>query len=165
MLYKMDEVVQDKEFRWSLSGRNMNNENEDDNILVDEIEKVEADHQKKQISEEELSLDEEAENLTQNSDNNDSSKKFAFDSLDSIRKRLLDLSGKNSLLNFKHPKTSCVRLIDELPDQIYEVLQGGTKFTFIPITEPTENELIDAGYIKNNPVTNQRIISEYPSAE
>lgn len=52
-----------------------------------------------------------------------------------------------------------------MPDQIYEVLQKGTKFTFIPITEPTERELIDAGYIKVNPETKQRVISEYPSGE
>lgn len=165
MLYKMDEVVQDEEFRWSLSGQNMNNENKTDNNLIGEIEIVKDNHQKNQTSGEDLSLDEEAENYSQNSENKESSKKFAFDSLDSIRKRLLDLTGRNSLLNFKHPKTSCIRLIDELPDQIYEVLQQGTKFTFIPVVEPTERELIDTGYIKINPQTNQRITSEYPSAE
>jgi superfamily I DNA and/or RNA helicase/very-short-patch-repair endonuclease len=97
--------------------------------------------------------------------NNDSTTKFAFDSLEAIRKRLLDLSGRNSLLNFKHPKTSCVRIIDELPNQIYDELLNGKKFTFIPVPEPTELELIKAGFIRNDPVTNNRISSEYPSAE
>ena len=147
------------------SGQNMNNKYEAGNNITDDTEMVEDMSQKIQIHESDNSLDEEPENNSKNFDNKDSSKKFAFDSLDSIRKRLLDLSGRNSLLNFKHPKTSCVRLIDELPDQIYEVLQEGKKFTFIPITEPTERELIEAGYIKVNTETKQRVISEYPSAE
>jgi very-short-patch-repair endonuclease len=92
-------------------------------------------------------------------------KKFAFDSLEAIRKRLLDLTGRNSLLNYKHPKSSCVRLIDELPDQIYEVLQDDKKFTFIPVPEPTEVELIKAGFIKIDSESKQKIISEYPTAE
>ena len=165
MLYKMDGVVQDEDFRWSLSGKNMNNKNQTDYNLIDDIELTEDEDQKNEISEPNISLNSESENYSENSEKNDTSKKFAFDSLDSIRKRLLDLTGRNSLLNFKHPKTSCIRLIDELPDQIYEVLQQGTKFTFIPVAEPTERELIDTGYIKINPQTNQLITSEYPSAE
>lgn len=97
--------------------------------------------------------------------NNESTTKFAFDSLGAIRKRLLDLSGRNSLLNFKHPKTSCVRIIDELPNQIYDELLNGKKFIFIPVPEPTELELIKAGFIRNDPVTNNRISSGYPSVE
>ena len=97
--------------------------------------------------------------------NNDSTTKFAFDSLEAIRKRLLDLSGRNSLLNFKHPKTSCIRIIDELPNQIYDELLNGRKFTFIPVPEPTELELIKTGFIRNDPVTNNRISFEYPSVE
>jgi very-short-patch-repair endonuclease len=90
---------------------------------------------------------------------------FSFTSLASIRRRLLDLSGRNSLLNFKHPKASCIRIIDELPDQIYSVLESGAKFTFIPVNEPTEQELIDAGYIKSDIKTGQRTVSDYPTAE
>ena len=80
LLYKMDEVVQDEEFRWSLTGQNMNNKNETDYNLMDDIEIVETNHQKNQTSEPDISLDTEAENYSQNSENNDSLKKFAFDS-------------------------------------------------------------------------------------
>lgn len=59
--------------------------------------------------------------------NNQNTLRFAFDSLESIRKRLLDLTGRNSLLNFKHPKTSCIRIIDEAPNQIYYELLDGKK--------------------------------------
>lgn len=94
-----------------------------------------------------------------------SSFNFAFDSLEAIRKRLLDLTGRNSLLNYRHPKTSCVRLVDELPDQIYEVLQDKKSFTFMPVAEPTEKDLIKAGFIKVDIEKKQKVIIEYPSAE
>ncbi|MGY1488254.1 DUF4011 domain-containing anti-phage protein Hhe [Methylobacillus pratensis] len=89
---------------------------------------------------------------------------FKLDSLESIRKRLLDLTARNSLLNYRHPKAGCVRVIDELPDQIYEVLQDSKKLTFIPVPEPTEAELIKAGFIKIEAKTQQKIVN-YPSAE
>src|SRR5690606_29896059 len=64
--------------------------------------------------------------------------RFEYTSLEVVRKKLLDLTGRNQLLNYKHPKVACVRLIDELPDQIYEELQNGKIFNFIPVPDPTE---------------------------
>jgi very-short-patch-repair endonuclease len=90
---------------------------------------------------------------------------FAFDSLESVRKKLLDLSGRNALLNYKHPKASCIRLIDELPDQLVEQLQKGTALTFIPVPEPTERELIEAGYIKVDAETKEAVVNGHPTAE
>ena len=167
LLYSMNEVVQDDEFRWALSGENMNNTNESAThesveIPDDYQELIDEDYQTNSTGELDSTVKIES---MDNSENTNCSKKFAFDSLEAIRRRLLDLSGRNSLLNFKHPKTSCIRLIDELPDQIYEVLQEGGKFTFTAIPEPTERELIDSGYIKNNSGTTQRATFEYPSAE
>ncbi len=42
--------------------------------------------------------------------------------LEKLRLRLLDLSGRNRLLNFKFSERSRtqVRLVDELPDQVFE---------------------------------------------
>lgn len=93
------------------------------------------------------------------------SPQFAFDSLESVRKRLLDLTGRNQLLNYKHPKASCVRIIDELPDQIYTELQFGKTFTFIPVPEPTERQLIEQGYLRWN--TSGELVEEkpFPNAE
>jgi len=90
---------------------------------------------------------------------------FAFDSLESVRKKLLDLSGRNTLLNYKHPKTSCIRLIDELPDQIISELRDDKTLTFIPVPEPTEKELIETGYIEADPKTGANVDKGYPSAE
>lgn len=90
---------------------------------------------------------------------------FAFDSLESVRKKLLDLSGRNALLNYKHPKASCVRIIDELPDQIYQVLESGKTFTFIPVPEPTEKELIETGYMVEEQNGVRTLVKDYPTAE
>ncbi|QNR79790.1 DUF4011 domain-containing anti-phage protein Hhe [Piscirickettsia salmonis] len=72
---------------------------------------------------------------------------FAFDSLQSIRNRLLDLTGRNRLLNFKHGRSGFIRVIDEMPDQLAENILESYKFTFIPIDEPLREELIEHGYI------------------
>ncbi|WP_392343364.1 DUF4011 domain-containing protein [Pseudoalteromonas prydzensis] len=75
---------------------------------------------------------------------------FAFDSLQAIRNRLLDLTGRNRLLNFKHGKTGFIRVIDEMPDQLASNILEGNEFTFIPIDEPLREELIKYGYIVIN---------------
>jgi superfamily I DNA and/or RNA helicase/very-short-patch-repair endonuclease len=93
------------------------------------------------------------------------SKNFYFDSLEAIRRRLLDLTSRNGLLSYKHPKAKCVRLIDELPNQIYDVLSNEGSFTFIPVPEPTEDELIQAGLLKYEGEKKERKIQEYPTAE
>jgi very-short-patch-repair endonuclease len=72
---------------------------------------------------------------------------FAFDSLQSIRNRLLDLTGRNRLLNFKHGRTGFVRVIDEMPDQLAENILESNEFTFIPVADPLREELIEHGYI------------------
>ena len=91
--------------------------------------------------------------------------KFGYTSLQSVRKKLLDLTGRNQLLNYKHPKASCVRIVDELPDQLFEELQRGREFTFVPVPEPTESELIEAGYLAENEEGRIVEVKPYPSAE
>ena len=94
-----------------------------------------------------------------------SSTHFEYRSLEAIRKKLLDLSARNQLLNFKHPKT-CVRVIDEQPDQLFEQLIDGKTFSFIPVPEPTEQELLSEGYLEKDPNTGLiKELKAYPSAE
>lgn len=73
---------------------------------------------------------------------------FAFDALQSIRNRLLDLTGRNRLLNFRHGKSGFIRVIDEMPDQLAQEILEGHEFTYIPIAEPRREELIKHGYIE-----------------
>lgn len=102
--------------------------------------------------------------MTDAVDQNRSSEGFSYNSLELIRRRLLDLTNKNNILNFKHPKHSCVRLIDEQPDQIYQHLSDGGKFTFIPVPEPSQSELIKHEFIKFDKYQNKNI-TEFPTAE
>jgi very-short-patch-repair endonuclease len=61
--------------------------------------------------------------------------------LERLRNKLLDLSTANRMLNFRHPKVSCLRIVDELPEQIFDLLMDGGAFTFEPVPEPTTREL------------------------
>ena len=61
--------------------------------------------------------------------------------IERLRQKLLDLSTKNRMLNFQHPKASCLRVVDELPHQLFDVLREGTTLTFEPLADPTLGEL------------------------
>ena len=58
-------------------------------------------------------------------------------SIEELRKRLLDLSNRNRLLNFRFSDRSRthVRVIDELPDVLYGKLIGGKRLTFAALPE------------------------------
>ena len=58
------------------------------------------------------------------------------DPLEKIRRRLLDLTRRNQLLNYKHPRLRSIRIVDELPDQLFKALYDGATFTFAPVPEP-----------------------------
>ena len=66
-------------------------------------------------------------------DSDKTNNNFAFDALQSIRNRLLDLTARNRLLNFRHGKTGFIRVIDEMPDQLAQEILDGHEFTYIPI--------------------------------
>lgn len=61
--------------------------------------------------------------------------------LERLRQKLLDLSTMNRMLSFRHPKASCLRVVDELPHQLFDVLRDGATLTFDPVSEPTIREL------------------------
>lgn len=56
--------------------------------------------------------------------------------LEKIRTRLLDLTNRNRLLNFRHSVTSSVRVVDADVDAIFRCLLDGGKVEFIPVPEP-----------------------------
>ncbi|MGK0270703.1 MAG: very-short-patch-repair endonuclease [Cocleimonas sp.] len=90
---------------------------------------------------------------------------FAFDSLQSIRNRLLDLTGRNRLLNFKHGRAGFVRVIDEMPDQLAENILESNEFTFIPVADPLREELIEHGYIAIDDEGQEVKVKADPSAK
>ncbi len=62
--------------------------------------------------------------------------------LEGLRKRLLDLTRRNRLLNFRHSAKSCLRVVDELPDELFKHLRDDEKLIFTPVPqpEPEKNE-------------------------
>lgn len=72
----------------------------------------------------------------------------AHRALENLRMRLLDLTARNRLVNFRHTKRGSLRVIDELPNQLVETLLAETEMRFQAILEPTEEELIEAGYLE-----------------
>lgn len=56
--------------------------------------------------------------------------------LERLRKRLLDLTASNTLLNYRHPKASSLRIVDEVPAQVFEALLGGGTMSFAGLPDP-----------------------------
>lgn len=65
---------------------------------------------------------------------------FITEKIQELRLKLLDLTNRNSLLNFRHSEKALthVRIIDELPDFLFGSLIEGEKLTFKPLPEPDD---------------------------
>lgn len=86
--------------------------------------------------------------------------------LENMRMRLLDLTARNRLINFRHTKMGSLRVIDELPNQLAESLLSEVEMRFDAIPEPREQELIDAGYLERDESTRQlKRLCNDPSAD
>ena len=66
---------------------------------------------------------------------------FAYASLAETRKRLLDLTASNALLNYRHPQDRCISIVADTADRIYAALQGGEELKVLPVPEPGSKEL------------------------
>ncbi|MFZ0051005.1 MAG: DUF4011 domain-containing protein, partial [Desulfobaccales bacterium] len=76
--------------------------------------------------------------------------------LEKIRSRLLDLTHRNKLLNFRHTKKTTLRVVDSIPDILFNRLTDNKSLTFKPIPEPKREE-----YQEENVAT----VSKKPSAK
>lgn len=74
---------------------------------------------------------------------------FLADMFESMRKKLLDTSGGRSrLLNLKQDTKGFVRIVDELPNQLAEILLSNKSLTMDYVPDPTQRELVEHGYIE-----------------
>jgi len=74
---------------------------------------------------------------------------FVLESLELMRKKLLDLTARNRLLNFPiTQKGSALRIIDEVPNQLCEELLAERELKFKPVPSPTREQLIEHGYLE-----------------
>jgi hypothetical protein len=58
--------------------------------------------------------------------------------LERIRTRLLDLTNRNKLLNFRHSVTSSLRVVDVHLDSVFRHVTEGGKLSFLPVPEPKD---------------------------
>lgn len=88
-------------------------------------------------------------------------------SLARLRNRLLDLSARNRLLNFSHARSKrFIRVIDELPDQLFAKLGEEKSMRFVPVPEPGEKQLLEHGYLRRDENTGALVEARrQPSAE
>ena len=66
---------------------------------------------------------------------------FAYDSLESIRKRLLDLSSRNALLNYKFPRGKCLQFIETTPNAVFKALSDKKTIDLASIPKPTDAKI------------------------
>src|SRR5947208_538003 len=53
--------------------------------------------------------------------------------LERMRMRLLDLTARNPLLNYTHPRASSLRIVDEVPTVVLDALIANRSYRFAPI--------------------------------
>lgn len=65
---------------------------------------------------------------------------YVQEKISELRMRLLDLTNRNALLNFRHSERALthVRIIDELPDFLFGSLVDGDRLTFKSLPEPDD---------------------------
>jgi len=74
---------------------------------------------------------------------------FVLESLELMRKKLLDLTARNRLLNFPiQQKGAALRIIDEVPNQLCDELLADRELKFKPVPPPTREQLIKYGYLE-----------------
>jgi hypothetical protein len=56
--------------------------------------------------------------------------------LDRIRTRLLDLTNRNKLLNYRHPTSSSLRVVDTSIANVFQRLLENERIAFLPVPEP-----------------------------
>lgn len=95
------------------------------------------------------------------------SKEYILKSLEDMRRKLLDLTSRNRLLNFPiNQKHSSLRIINALPDQLFQTLKSEQVMQFAPVPDPTKAQLQQFGYLdKNAPSAEEKATKPMPDAK
>ena len=56
--------------------------------------------------------------------------------LERMRLRLLDLTNRNRLINFRHTKRSSLQIVDAVPESVFRQLADGDEFSIVPVPDP-----------------------------
>lgn len=83
-----------------------------------------------------------------------------------LREQLLDLTKRNRLLNYPYSEKRGIRLNNTSLSNLYHTLQEKKAITLSPISEPSQKELIEYGYISINEDTEEQLQNkELPNAK
>ena len=64
------------------------------------------------------------------------------EALRQLRLRLLDLTARNRLLNFRHSATKTIQVVEAVPNAVYDRLLDNKSLMFIPVPDPAPSEYI-----------------------
>lgn len=64
------------------------------------------------------------------------------EALAQLRLRLLDLTSRNRLLNFRHSTTKTIQVVDAVPTSVYDRLAENKTLRFVPVPDPHPNEYV-----------------------
>ena len=80
-----------------------------------------------------------------NNDNKTIAQAFNFDAaIERHKTKLLDLSRRNQLLNFRFFKRSIIKIVDEIPSEIFkDIVVNNKKFDFLPKPETEEDHELE----------------------
>tara|TARA_B110001454_G_scaffold219194_1_gene251354 strand:+ start:106706 stop:111988 length:5283 start_codon:yes stop_codon:yes gene_type:complete len=82
--------------------------------------------------------------------------------LKTLQNKLLDLTYRNRLLNFKYSTKSTLRVVNEIPHFLFEKLRNDTSLTFVAVPEPKDKEFVD-GVVKVKDKSDPSRETEVPS--
>lgn len=90
--------------------------------------------------------------MAKNNKRQNSANGFMAKAFEDLRKKLLDTSGSRSrLVNLDLSRKAVVRVVDEVPDQLAELLLSDKPMKVVSVPEPTTDELVKHGYLQFNP--------------
>lgn len=95
------------------------------------------------------------------------SQAYILKSLEDMRRKLLDLTSRNRLLNFPvAQKHSSLRIVDELPDQLFRTLISEEPMQFVGVPDPSRHQLQKFGFLdKSQDSTDEKNKKSMPDAK
>jgi hypothetical protein len=83
------------------------------------------------------------------------------DGLEKLRARLLDLTNRNRLLNFRHTSASSLRIVDADPDAVFARLMDGQELTLRHVPDPDPSPESEIEGVDQNTSPSKPIAADY----